>query len=279
MAVQAAAMRCRSGRSIGLVLVLAAFLVAGCRILPTAAGQSAPARVAQPCVAVYSADRCQAMLTVAAESLGVADDAVIAIEIAPEPTPRTDGVLETLGDARGIVVLAHVGGQVREARMCAGVPGGPACMDDPAWAIGSAVGAGYSDVTCTGEPPDGCASLVPSRAPDAIAAARPLQIERRVIAVPGVGRQEVRLGTATVPNGVLTVAQAGLADSWPDRIRLSSEGIRLEVRSLVAGRPGFLNIYEHGWYPGTEAVEVFLVFDVRHVDPGATIEIRNVVVQ
>jgi hypothetical protein len=63
-----------------------------------------------------------------------------------------------------------------------------------------------------------------------------------------------------------------------DGVRLSSEGIRLEIRSLVEGRPAFWNIHDHGWYPGTEAVEVFLVFDVRHVDPGATIEIRNVVV-
>ena len=162
--------------------------------------------------------------------------------------------------------------------MCGGLPSGPPCMDAPAWQIGSAIGAGYSDVPCAGEPPDGCASPVPSRGAAAIAASRSLRIDQRVIAVPGVGRHEVRLGTATVPNGVLTVAQANLVDAWPDGVRLSSDGIRLEIRSLVAGRAGFSNIYEHGWYPGTEAVDVFLVFNARHVDPGATIEIGDVIV-
>lgn len=264
-------------RSVVLVLVLAVMCIAGCRVVPTA-GRPPPAAIAQPCVAVYSIERCQAVLTAAAEGLGVADDEVTAIEIAPDPTPRTDGILETRGGARGIVVLARVGGAVRDVPMCMGVPSGPPCMDMPAWEITSVIGSGYSDVPCAGEPPDGCASPVPSRAPDAIAAARPLRIEQRVIASPSVGRQEVRLGNALLPNGVLTVAKAMLVDPWPDGVRLSSDGIRLEIRSLVAGRPGFWNIHEHGWYPGTEAVEVFLVFEVRHVDPGATIEIRDVVV-
>jgi hypothetical protein len=151
-------------------------------------------------------------------------------------------------------------------------------MEAPAWTIETPIPGGYRDVPCPGEPPDGCATPVPSQAPDAIADAQPLQIEERVIPVPSVGRHEVRLGTATLPNGILTTAQAELADAWPDGVRLSSEGIRLEVRSLVADRPGFWNIYDHGWYPGTEAVEVFLVFEARHIEPGATLEIRNVVV-
>ena len=265
------------GRSVRAIVVLATASLAGCVLLPTA-GRAPAAAAIQPCVAVYSAERCQAMLTAAAENLRVADDAVTAIEIAPDPTPRTDGILEVRGGARGIVVLAHVDGTVREVPMCMGIPSGPPCMDTPAWEIASPIGGGYSDVPCTGEPPDGCASPVPSRAPDAIAAARPLRIVQRVIAVPSVGRHEVRLGSATLPNGVLTVAEAQLVDPWPDGVRLSSEGIRLEIRSLVAGRPGFLNIHDHGWYPGTEAVDVFLVFEARHFDPGATIEVRNVVV-
>lgn len=275
--VHASAMALHVGRSAPLVLVLAVVAVAGCVFLP-ATGRAPAAALAQPCVAVYSAERCQAMLTAAAETLRVADDAVTAIEIAPDPTPNPDGILETLGGARGIVALAHVGGAVREVPMCMGIPSGPPCMDTPAWEIGSPIGGGYSDVPCAGEPPDGCASPVPSRAPEAIAAARPLRVAQRVIAFPSVGRHEVRLGTATLPNGVLTVAEAQLVDPWPDGVRLSSEGIRLELRSLVAGRPGFWNIHDHGWYRGTEAVDVFLVFEARHVDPGATIEIRNLVV-
>jgi hypothetical protein len=256
-------------------LVVAGIVVAGCRILPAAGGPPAGAR---PCVAVYPADRCDAMLTAAAERLGLADDDVTAIEIAPDPTPQPDGLIETLGGSRGFGILAHVGGDVREVQICQGIPSGPACLDVPAWTIGSPIPAGYKDLPCPGEPPDGCATPVPSRGADAIAAAEALRIADRVIAIPNVGPQEIRLGTATLPNGVLTVEQAQLVDPWPDHVRLSSAGIRLEVRSLVAGRPPFENIYDHGWYPGTEAVEVFLNFEVRHVDPGATIEIRDVVV-
>jgi hypothetical protein len=276
--VQAAAMVHHARRSAALAVGLAVVAVAGCTLLPSADGQPGTAQAAQRCVAIFPADRCDAMLTAAAESVGVADDDVTSIEIAPDPTPRTDGILETRGGARGIVVLAHVGGSIREVPMCMGVPSGPPCMDAPAWAIGTPIGNGYTDVPCPGEPSDGCATPVPSPARDAIAAAQTLRVEERVIAVPGVGRHEIRLGTATLPNGVLTVAHAELVDPWPDGVRLSSEGIRLEFRSLVEGRPGFSNIHEHGWYPGSEAVDVFLVFEVRHLEPGATIEICDLVV-
>ena len=267
------AMTSHSGRSIVVIMALALLPIAGCHLI-----RAATPAIAQPCVAVYSAERCDAMLTVAAEQLGIADAEVTALEIAPDPTPRSDGILEVRGGARGIVVLVHVGNRVREVPMCMGLPSGPACGATPILAIGTPIGAGYEDVPCAGEPPDGCATPVPSREPSAAEAARPLRIDHRVIAIAGVGPHEVSLGTATIPNGVLTVAQAELVDPWPDGVRLSSQGIRLEVRSLVAGRPAFNNIHEHGWWPGTEAVEVFLVFEVRRVQQGATIEIQGVLV-
>jgi hypothetical protein len=227
---------------------------------------------------VYSVERCQAMLTAAAETLGVADDEVASIEIAPDPTPRSDGILQTYGGARPIEVLAQVGGVVRTVPMCFGIPSGPACMDQPAWEISSPIGAGYRDLPCPGEPPDGCATPLPGIDPAARAGAEELRIDERVIAVSALGRQEVRLGTAILPNGVLTVAHGQLRDAWPDGVRFSSAGIFLAVRSLVGDRPPFTNYYEHGWWPGTEEVEVFLVFEARHIEPGATIEIRNLVV-
>jgi len=230
------------------------------------------------CVLIYPAPRCEAMLTAAAEILGVADDDVTAIAIAPDPTPRADGVLETLGGARAIIILAQLDGTIHEVPMCFGIPSGPACMNAPMVGVRSAIGAGYRDVPCTGEPPDGCPKPIPRLDPAAVRAAEPLRIGSRVIPVTALGPQEVRLGTATIPNGVLTIAEGRLADPWPAGVRFSSRELSLEVRSLVAGRPPFMNVYEHGWWPGTEAVEVFLVFDVRHVEPGATIEIRNIVV-
>jgi hypothetical protein len=257
-----------------LVLVLAAVALGACELLSLPSASQA----ARPCEAVFSTARCEAMLTVAAEQLGVPDAAVTALEIAPDPTPRSDGVVEALGGARAIVVIAHVGPDVSEVSMCGGLPTGPACMDDPAIGIASRIGGGYTDVPCAGEAPDTCATPLPTLDPTAVAAAEPLRVERRVIPVPAIGRHEVVLGTATLPNGVLTVAQAELADPWPDGVRVSSLGIQLEVRSLAKGRPAFENAYLHGWWPGTEEVEVVLIFEARHVEPGATIEIRDLVV-
>jgi hypothetical protein len=151
-------------------------------------------------------------------------------------------------------------------------------MDRPAWTVRTPIGpsAGYQDIPCAGEPPDGCASPVPSPNVGTEATATPLRIDDRVIPVPEVGAYEVKLGEASLPNGILRVAGAELADPWPAALRLSNDGIRLVVRSLVPGRPPFMNLYEHGWWPGVEPVEVLLVFDVRHAGPGATLEIRDV---
>jgi hypothetical protein len=43
----------------------------------------------------------------------------------------------------------------------------------------------------------------------------------------------------------------------------------------VPGRPPFVNVSEHGSWPAVEPVELLLVFEVRHADPGATLEIWN----
>jgi hypothetical protein len=47
---------------------------------------------------------------------------------------------------------------------------------------------------------------------------------------------------------------------------------------LTGGKP-IRNIYEHGWRPGSERVEAVLVFTVAHVEPGATLGIKDLVIQ
>ena len=256
--------------------VAVAVLAAGCDAL---VGIGQGQRTARPCDQVYSQARCEAMRTVAAEQLGIADADISAMEIAPEPTPRSDGILTNLGGARPIEVLVHTARGVRTTAMCAGLATGPECTDEPALTIGSPLGGGYHDVPCNGEPPAGCATPHPTLEPEAVAAARPLRIDRRTIPVPGPGRHEIVLGQARLPNGVLTESRAELADPWPPGLTVSGEGLRLEVRSLVPGRPAFRNSYEHGWWPGTEDVEAVLVFEARRADPGATLEIVNLVVR
>ena len=266
----------------GLAILAVAVLAVGCRMIPGLGGAKGAQATARPCPAIYSADRCAAILSSAAEQLGIADDDVTAVEIGPDPTPRADGILETRGGARGFAVLVHAGGKVREIQLCYGLPSGPACSDEPdlsGWTLGSAIGSGYDDIPCPGEPPAGCASPVPSPEPAALGGATALRVGDRVIPVPASGPYEIHLGEAILPNGILTEARATLVDPTPDHVRLSSAGIHLEIRSLVPGRPPFMNRYEHGWWPGTEPVEAIVVFEARHVDPGATIEIRDVLVR
>lgn len=249
--------------------------MAGCRLFPGTA-----AATPHPCTDRYSTARCDAILSAAAEQLGIAEDDVTAVELAPDPTPRSDGILETRGGSAGFTVLLRVGSDTRTAQLCQGIPSGPACSDEPVdWVVRSVIGNGYSDVPCAGEPPAGCASPVPSPDPAAVEGASALSIASRTVAVPSVGHYEVELGRASLPNGVLTEARAELVDPSLPGIRLSSDGLSLTLRSLAPDRPAFSNRYEHGWWPGVEPVAVLLVFDARHVEPASTIELRDIVVR
>jgi len=253
-------------------LTAASVLFAGCGLLPIA---PPPPAAVRPCADLHSADRCSAMLTMAAEQLGVRDDEVSSISIDLTET-HPPGV--TLGGALPTTVLVGVDGKVRKVSMCAGLAIDPWCSETPEWTVGSAVESGYADVPCAGEAPNGCATPLPTVAPDARRGAKQLRIDARAIEVPSVGPYRVRLGEADLPNGVWTEGHATLADRWPDHVRLSSAGIRIEVVSRLVDRPPFDNRYEHGWWAGVEPVDVFLVFEARHVDPGATIEIRDLLV-
>ena len=86
------------------------------------------------------------------------------------------------------------------------------------------------------------------------------------------------MGRATLPNGILSDARFTLADVHTRTFQVE-DGIRLEVRSLDPSRPPFDNIYTHGWYPGTEDVEVYLVMDVTSFTPGAMLQVRDLVVR
>jgi hypothetical protein len=70
---------------------------------------------------------------------------------------------------------------------------------------------------------------------------------------------------------------ASLADRWPDSVLLRS-AIVLEIRP-VGGGEAITNIYEHGWQPGVEEVEVSIVFDAAILRPGAHLTLLDVVVR
>jgi hypothetical protein len=235
----------------------------------------APPPAPQACDQVFNAVRCLAIRDSAANLLKTTREDIVAVEILPEPTPEIrDGqvmlrVTSGLGPIDLRVTLAD-GSTHAVTIHCAGISGDPGCSDDPSLEAISPMN-GYRDV------PEG-SSPVPTMAPEALAAGSELVIARLDIPIDHVGRHDVRLGEARLPNGLLSSAGFEFVDDWPPSVTILDRHVALEVRSMVDGQP-IRNIYEHGWREGAEPVEVFIVFDVFRYDPGASLSIRNVLVR
>jgi hypothetical protein len=154
-------------------------------------------------------------------------------------------------------------------------------MDAPKLGAGSAFtpGGGYRDVPCPGEPPDGCATPLPTLEASAVEAALPLSVGLFPIPIDRVGEYEVSLGKASLPNGVGSEASFGFVDDWPVDVSLKDGTAHIDIRSLEPDAKAFQNYYDHGWRPGVERVEAFLVFHVVWFKPGAVLVIRDVVVR
>lgn len=202
--------------------------------------------------------------------------------------PQGNGVnLGGRGPGDTVTLTLTDGSQRRQDVGCPGLVAGrfdPACSDNPEVRLSSPFGdgSGYHDVPCGatpgGDPGSACATPMPDIKPSAAKRAAPLRIDSQDIPIASTGHLELDMGRATVPNGILSDARFTLADIHTRAIQ-TEDGIRLEVRSLDPSRPPFENIYEHGWYPGTEDVEVFLVMDVTSVTPGAMLQVRDLVVR
>jgi hypothetical protein len=259
-------------RRLGAAVLVAALVLAGCDAV--AGIFPGPAR-AEPCGQHFNAVRCLAMTDTAAQQLHTTREDVVAVEIAPDPTPEVrDGVtiLQTRGGAAPIVLLVTLrDGSTHQVSMCGGIPSGPACADDPHVELHAmSLEGGYHDV------PEG-SSPVPSAAPDAVAMATELRVDRLDIPIDRIGPHEIVVGEAWLPNGLLTTADFALVDDWPQGVTILEGGVSLEVRSQLDGKM-IWNIYEHGWREGIEGVEAVLVFDVFRFETGATLSIQDVVV-
>jgi hypothetical protein len=176
------------------------------------------------------------------------------------------------------VRVTPVGGEPSDHPVFCGVGGETSmlCTDTPLIRVASPM-SGYHDVPCGAEPaPGNCASPVPTIAPSSAAKGVPLSVPSLTIAIDHVGAYAVDIGDAVLPNGILTEASATLADDRRADV-LIPEGIQLEVVG-EDGQP-LVNAYDHGWRPGTEQVHIRLVFTVESFDPGATLEITEVVVR
>lgn len=260
----------------------AALLVGACSRQPVGA-----APTPQPCAALFPAARCEAMLDRVASELGVPGEDIAAMDVLPDPTPEVrDGmvILQARSGGPPVYVRATLAdGNQRDVLIgCGGISAAydPACMDDPhliAYSI-TGPGGGYRDLPCATEDGGGCATPLPNIDPSAVAKAEPVRLDRLVIPIGHLGRQEVVIGDGSLPNGVLTEASFTFVDDWPTGLSLSGD-VFLDVRSLEPdGRP-FDNYYTHGWREGIERIEAVLVFEVRRFDPGAVLAIRDVVVR
>lgn len=153
-----------------------------------------------------------------------------------------------------------------------------ACQDDPQIMLSGGVD---HDVPCGavpgGEPGSHCATPPPTPPPAAVAAARPLRVGVLDIPLDHVGRYEIEVGQAGLPNGYLARREFKLADNRPTNFWIQG-GILLDVRPTIHGRPPVGSIYRAG-YKGTEPVAVFLVFEVTETSPGAMLQVRDLVVE
>jgi hypothetical protein len=253
---------------VAIVALAASLLAAGCSSTP------APA-IARDCGDVFNAVRCQVMTDYVAWQLGTTREQVSGLVVLPEPTPEIiDGhtILQVRsgGSPVDVEVTLRDGSVHRVTLNCGGIPA-IQCQDDPQLEASSVTHGGYYDGTeadITGGRP--------SIAPDALADAVPLRIARLDIPIDHTGLNEIPIGEARLPNGILTAADFALVEPWPTGVSILDGGVRLEIRSLDDEGKAITNIYEHGWRPGTERVQAVLVFDVAQFDPGATLGIRDV---
>jgi hypothetical protein len=263
-----------------IALILA---VIGCSTAsPKAENTAAPSLTLTPategspaCPSDMSLVRCLVLADGAAFRLNTTRENVIAVDVLPEPSPPLiliDGKLVPQKHSGGgsldlRVTLAD--GSTHEVSMgCGGVNMSPVCVSEPRLTARANNDRDY---------PEG-ATPVPTAAPDALADATELRIDRLDIPIDHVGLFEVELGQARLPNGLLTDSGFKLVDDWPPDITILDGIVRLEVRSMEDGKPHG-NLYEHGWREGTEQVRAVLVFDVFRFEPGAVLSITDVVVR
>ena len=254
--------------SIVLAIAVATVILGGCDALSGPGGAPYPASCAS---FEFSERRCAAIVARARQT---AADRVTSEPVGIGLLHQEDGSAQLGGyQVARVVFTLSDGTRVVEPVMCVGIPNGPgdAICQEPA--IGIASGANH-DVPCTGEPLEGCATPIVLD-PDAVAAARPLQLATFDVPLDHIGHYEVQVGEVGLPNGYLDVARAAVADERPTDFWMD-EPIRLEVRPTDPSRPPFGNVYERGTIDGVEEATVWLAFDVTEVSPGAVLRLIDI---
>lgn len=279
-------------------LVVVAAVSAGCvsgSELGAGAGRPAATQVVRPypdgCADFgFSPERCAAVVAIARHRLAI-EDAAATVELLSDPPlvcpTVANGRILCVRSGGGTAVIVRItapGEAAREAPFNCGVgsQGSIACSDHPVVVTRTPID-GYRDIPCSGEDatgnPTNCATAQPAIDPDAINAARPLKVAALDIPIDHDGAYEVRIGTAGIANGVLTMANFTLVEPTLDQLLLDEGGVSMRIRSTDPTHRPFDNYYQHGWYPGVEEADVFLDFVVVGHHPAAVLQVRNLIIQ
>jgi hypothetical protein len=277
-------------------VAIVALVVAGCQAFGN--DPSVPHPYPAGCAAFdLSARRCTAIVEELARRDGIAVSDATSIDLLGDPGcpdhPNQPCVRTSSFIVRVRFHLANA--EVREESQFCSVGGQYSilCTEKPEIELILPLQNGYFDVPCGGEPartespeelmanqtiPPTCPTHFPD--PDAAAAEaeQPLLVPSIDIPIDHVGEYSVELGRGTLANGILEVTSMTASDPRPSSFYLRG-AIWLELTSRKPGGLPFDNYFMHGRLEGTEPFSARLTFDVMAFDPGAVLQIRDVVVR
>jgi hypothetical protein len=284
---------------VALVLVAALFL-ASCSVINAGLeGVAADLPVSGPYPAACDAlglseMRCRATVARAAEQAGVIGRPVASVQLTRVVQPSPD--CGTAPDGRPILCVRSGGGMwtgvvVRieladgrtvEAEVRCGIGNSDAqeCNDTGMPPISAWSSTIHGDVPCGDDPSNCTVSLpaFPSPDPATVASARPMELLDLSIPIGELGHQEVEIGRAGLPNGILSEIDIDPGRD-PTIAVFGTDGVALHVRPTDPTRPPFNDAYERGTIEGVEEVAVYLVFDVIDTTQNATLPIARIVVR
>jgi hypothetical protein len=135
------------------------------------------------------------------------------------------------------------------------------------------------DVPCDAgyEPPayePGCATPVPTLAPDERTLGRPLVVGPFDVALDRLGRYRVRVGEASLVRGMIQDIRLRLGNAADGTY--SAPFFDLELEDPVTGTTFPKNVYLKGLVDGLQRVVVYLTFDLQSYRPGAVVRVDHV---
>jgi hypothetical protein len=287
-----------------IALLLAALVVAGCQILGgvmPGRDQSQPHPYPAGCALFdLSARRCTLIVEELARDNGISVSDATSIDLLGDPgCLDDDGRSHPCVRTTAFVVRARftlASGAPLEGSMFCGTPYDRytiMCTERPEIQLVLPIQNGYGGAACNEDPagitvpPDEianqtpratCQAPFPSPDPSTAAAEQPLVVASMDVPIDHVGAYSVPLGRGTLANGLLEETSMSASDANPLSFFLRGP-VWLDLTSLKAGGRPFDDYLMHGRVEGTEPFSARLTFEVMAFDPGALLQIRDVVIR